>query len=1853
MGQGIKKSTIILHLSDLHFGWDRTEIKGTDRVLALNGLSNRLEELEPEWKPNVLCLTGDIGWRGGQNDYHDFKVWLSKLLHILGLSTEAVFLCPGNHDLKRDLAKMNSRPSTAKEADEVLSNKEIPKHFQKPFEDYIAFCRKIDIPPYKIGDKDSYLFGVRTLGACNYICINSAWFSKDDDDKGKLWIGLPLIKHLEANNQIPSPKKQNEWPISIALIHHPREWLHDEEIRTLTNRKNTFDYMSERCHLILSGHTHGEVRKADQFAEGAWHLSGGAAFAGASHFNSFRLIRIEDESATYRSFEFDPRSTDNCWQQKGGASELSFRKAAGRSLIKYHRQSSFDFQAYRSRAEYNANRLIEIKSRALKPFGKLPEMVPLQVSLEIEIRPARFSPKGKLISKGEKERTLLPLFEAARQHRRTLLLGDLGAGKSTLAGYFVIETMKANDRLVSCLIPARALRLPRPFTMKALLQKASEYFNGQIAPALDPIDLESLLKEGIEFTIVVDGLDEVTMEEAASILNQLGALVDHWPCVQVLATGRPVELQGVNYGDWKLLSAADLIDEERFRLFEEEAVSDGKPRKEAKDIANLLLKKLKSTPSLYFLANSPLSIRLLYPSLSEEAESVSVTLGDLISKLIRDRMGQWAAKDHKKSATPNFENEFPDIESRTDLLAMIALKLGERSGMLMEEALMHIKSFGKARGASNENILAKEALAFFEQSGLVAADDQLQFTIKPFFEYLSGVGLTHQWRQSTEIVPWLKAGHWRIVSFAAAAIRRQGLIEELRPRLAQFIEILLSEAPNTAAASYIVSESKDKSLAKIFINNTERIGPRPLHVFWEERQQSAKSIAESIILANQVGFDWFFSRYLDPRYPFVFAGSAVTEAVFQNWAYLKVDSITEHEKNTLKTLVRPHVDAGTFQLHKIIPILAILTPEAFTLYEKLWFCTRLLNTESFATRAEEMLVNAFRSGHEQVLNNILLKTSSIPAANLWLKLNPNRPPSKIVKTAVKALGASRVEQGHEDLVENCILRIGQESWKRFLRWCLFDGDSQVSAGASIGLYKLGERDLFLLGEPLLRAMHDGSYVPEAEKILRELISGGSDEQIRWLTERVSAKKAGLIDNAHSGWWRILLSQIQAIGERGTKLLASCLGSIGPFLLPRYPEVRQGFKTLLEGLHGHVYHKELRERLFDIDPRKRHGAALILLINDPQNESQALEIIIRAVSAKDRSSWDELYGFLLSLPYGPTVLSHIESKLIEFDSLAETLALTILKKNGFQLNDANYGKLVRGLLGNVSLYSRVPDLEKSIFAETDALKHLKTVTEKGIDWLDYWAANKILKYHSQNLNNKLKARCKIIIIEGSLLDIQELNREIEQIKLDPTYYEIVKEVSADITQVKGRMPLLDLVRKAIGNSAAWEDVVWRLLCDDSGYKSERDSAGQWLLDYGRANLDQGKAIGKVAEKLLDDPRVKQTRFGETVQWLAMLADEFIGLSENTIENAIQHGHVIKEFITCALIARLGRVPEKFDRRRKTEDVPSIVELERETLSSESFDRLQELARESDKLHPDVCNVLEHMILHQKIPIEIQNALAREGCHGIFIASAFSFVFGRKPNPSYIIPVLLNYSRPVFEAQDPCLERLIRTWRNGQLIQIVSNSTLKAELIKIFDEALETSQSFDTYILASQLLSLKGNLTKPQVAQVLDQYANNPDYLDHYGLSRRLAEWISQGLDDEIKDSILHAVKRGISTLNMQPWDDFGSRHFDPCKFLLLPLIYWFFTNNLTEESVRVFWRGLKLMITQPIEKPHRIELEIQPSTLQVLEKLEPILSLVPKAILNQALIAGDSINDPVVKSLTRLFVVIPTYERGDIDSKTTY
>jgi predicted Zn-dependent protease len=310
--------TVILHLSDIHFGDARNQKEEDSKTLVLQSLKLSLTRIDIAWKPQAVCITGDIAFRGARPDYARAAEWITEILKLLELPVEALFLSAGNHDIDRKKAKPPTFTGTGNESDQLFN---LPLNQADPifdgFAEYVEFCETLGHRPYKCGKVESHLVGQREFRGINFVTSNSSWFSRDSDtDKGKLWMGLPLLKHMAVNDQINQLADQatNLFDVSVGLMHHPQEWFHHEELHPgSSGRAMAFHFLALRLELLLTGHTHDAATVEPHLLYGKCvHLGGGAVYENDQYRNNFRLIRIQPgDPPKFDSlaYEYDPHGT--------------------------------------------------------------------------------------------------------------------------------------------------------------------------------------------------------------------------------------------------------------------------------------------------------------------------------------------------------------------------------------------------------------------------------------------------------------------------------------------------------------------------------------------------------------------------------------------------------------------------------------------------------------------------------------------------------------------------------------------------------------------------------------------------------------------------------------------------------------------------------------------------------------------------------------------------------------------------------------------------------------------------------------------------------------------------------------------------------------------------------------------------------------------------------------------------------------------------------------------------------------------------------------------------------------------------------------------------------------------------------------------------------------------------------------------------------------------------------------------------------------------------------------------------------------------------------------------------------
>ena len=235
----------------------------------------------------------------------------------------------------------------------------------------------------------------------------------------------------------------------------------------------------------------------------------------------------------------------------------------------------------------------------------------------------------------DRQQRAITLADAMAESRRLLVTGDLGSGKTTLTARLVSDLSTRGAQTFAMFVPARALALDDR-TAADFLTSLSRFASGDVGPALPPLDLRSLLDDGVETVLVIDGIDEVGADKAKRILHFLDRIVASWPNTAVIATTRPIEAGTLDLATWDVLATAPMDYGDWRDLFTSEARAAGLSAKDADDRSNVLAERVRRTSALTNLAGTPLGARLLARNLFDERATSrnqrSVTFSMALSK---------------------------------------------------------------------------------------------------------------------------------------------------------------------------------------------------------------------------------------------------------------------------------------------------------------------------------------------------------------------------------------------------------------------------------------------------------------------------------------------------------------------------------------------------------------------------------------------------------------------------------------------------------------------------------------------------------------------------------------------------------------------------------------------------------------------------------------------------------------------------------------------------------------------------------------------------------------------------------------------------------------------------------------------------------------------------------------------------------------------------------------------------------------------------------------------------------------------------------------------------------------------
>ena len=1251
---------------------------------------------------------------------------------------------------------------------------------------------------------------------------------------------------------------------------------------------------------------------------------------------------------------------------------------------------------------------------------------------------------------------------------------------------------------------------------------------------------------------------------------------------------------------------------ERRELLQNELISLGSTRNTA-DEAEELESQVARSETVSALLSSPLTVRLFTPALRKSRVSATLTLGELLLDVLNERLLGWNKRDLKQNQFAALEAALPSPDSRLRLLGEALSSTPEESDTRPDVFIARLEASSALATNPAKGSVAKEAFDSFVLAGILSRTSIVNFPLQAFRQMCTAYWLVQKLEEGSE--QETMGSRWRDVSFAAALLRRSDSFPRYWAVFERYIASLLQDLSGVYAAASIVVESQDHQLAISFIEGLKKFGQHPLNRSGGiDRDDSSKAIAASLRLAGDSGFNWFFGEYLDPRYPVRYAGSAILDWVFAEWLAQVRDTLTADQLDKLKTLVRPHIEASTYQVHGIIARLSTVLPDAFTSEERVYFASTLLADMRYRTPALEAIGIEFASDPATTESVLLGRIhQGFDDGGLVAAILINRqqgvPPVDLIRAVLRSAAKSRVNKTIEAALVTLQKRLTEPVWLRLLRWLTFDSDRSVAASAAILANEIEPQPSALIRKPLLDSLHDGAYVWRAEPILRKAVDEGGVVQVDWLANQIA--HADRMMGGHSGWWRIFLATLEKAGADAPVVLADTLGGLGPFLLARNPEIRQRFKELLQGTYGDAYRTELRSRLDAVDPRARLAAAAILTTCDPKGEARALRTAVRAQDEWRTHDWHEWFDMALTFSYGPGPLTALEADLPRFGDSARSYAFRLLFQNDTAIETRQPDALVHALL---SLYSTTDKERAFLLSSREPLEAALTSHDQ-----DRSKRAAALLLELGQLSPKTEARAWITMAEASLTQ-PTFEKAAGRLLTDDQFAQAVEtEGSQSIND--GFKPLLLLLTRALRETSSWKDVLWRFFkSSQSSFGREPETYGLWALRFGKDHPNQGAAIGAAAKELLADPMLFDTRNVESAQWVALLADEFASTKPYDLEKALTVGQTIHKQAACAVIARLGHTPQQFRSRNRDFYIGRGSIQWHSKSKPEVIETLTRFSRPTEVLPGDACGVIVDALLGAPPTEEELKLIRAEGENGAILKVALAFAFNLPPDIGALLSSM-GRGMSIWEQQSGCFQTLVSIWRYvlGSVSAVGSsyNERLVQGLKLLLEQRREMTHA------ATALLRLGKAIPGDQLVPLMEACVQKPgasdDFLD------ALIRWLQSPIEPEVRQQLSNAIDHALRLLDQKSWDSTELGNHDYRRFLTLPLCSTFLSGEFNATARQVFYRGVKFAAAHP-PQPGFGDFSV------LLYQLSPLLPALPQAAVGQLLLNGKLHQDPIVRSV---------------------
>lgn len=508
----MKKNIGILHLSDLH-----ASIKSKSTIKSLvNLLKDDLKRINLQYdtKIDFVCISGDLINSGDKADEElniVFNDIIEPLMNELTLDKNKFFVVPGNHEIKKDAIidyienGLTSMLTTETAIEEFLSRED--EGSLQRINYFNEFSSQFSgVPILNKSMLKSYSLKIENI-TIGIVCINSAWRSTGvgHSEKGKMVIGRKLI--MDGFESI------NTADIKICMMHHPLDWLVEEDEIAIQKCINQYD-------IVLNGHIHETSTKIYTSYNGQTLFNTCGKFDNSSDiYNGYSVISInpytKESNVILRQYFDNPR---NCFDKAIGlCPDGIFAANLGKKDDSLALAYKISHSIYPKFLEYANSFFVSNLSsgKTLKSFEES-FIVPTFSKYSEYEKETNFE-EGKENFFDEEKEEPITLSHLCNSNTNFLLIGKKETGKTTILHYIIKYCISNFNMLnsVPILIDCEQIDLSgKNVIHRAALQYINSFCSDE--DAFSQNDINKLLEAGL-CTILFDNFDAINSGKLSKI----------------------------------------------------------------------------------------------------------------------------------------------------------------------------------------------------------------------------------------------------------------------------------------------------------------------------------------------------------------------------------------------------------------------------------------------------------------------------------------------------------------------------------------------------------------------------------------------------------------------------------------------------------------------------------------------------------------------------------------------------------------------------------------------------------------------------------------------------------------------------------------------------------------------------------------------------------------------------------------------------------------------------------------------------------------------------------------------------------------------------------------------------------------------------------------------------------------------------------------------------------------------------------------------------------------------------------------------------------------------------------------